>query len=210
MKQTIILLALIATAFAEACPKDEYCASCEGAVCQKCVNAYLSNGICVKVEDDIDDCYEYENATTCRNCDSGHYLSGGKCREIEIDNCVEVLGTAATQCITCDNGKLPLNGSCKDGPQCGLDNCDVCRYANGTSGAAICVTCKNNFSVTSTGVCIAEPTDNCLAATNATTCALCYRGYYDDGTTCKSTTVQGSGVQIFATLASVIALVLFL
>lgn len=219
MKQIIFLSALIATAIA-VCPNDEYCANCDGAVCQTCVNSFVSNGLCTKYTTEVDNCYSYSSATACRNCNSGYYLSGNSCARINISNCAEVDAGAPTKCITCDNGKLPLNGSCSDGPSCGLDNCDVCRYANrstgvtpatdAANGSAVCVTCSNNYSVTSTGTCIAEPTDNCLSATNATTCALCYRGYYDNGDTCKSTNVQGSGVQIFATLASVIALVLFL
>ena len=220
-----------------ACPNDEYCASCNGTTCAICVNSYISSGICVAPTTSVNNCYSYSNATTCATCNSGYYLSGNTCTAISVTNCVEVSSTNTASCIACNNGYLPSNGACNGSTKCGVDNCSMCKYSDNSTGTAsstttsntptstataVCIVCDNNYSVIANGTCVKEPTTNCLAASTTTsttistdntgyTCSLCARGYYDDGTNdCNTTSNQGSSAQIVATLASVVALLLFL
>ena len=190
----LALLAIIAaTAFA-ACPGDEFCAQCStDNKCNLCVNAYAdANGLCQQGDGEtVEHCYSFATKTTCASCNEGYYLKSNLCHEITIENCVDVDSEDTTKCTLCSNGKIAKDGKCVDGADCAIDGCDYCVTATE------CAWCKKDYSLTEELKCIKDPISNCMTSALGL-CASCERGYYDAGTECKKTGVQGSSVIISA------------
>lgn len=195
--------------------------------CAACNSGYyLVNGVCTRIT--VDRCVEVNPAapTQCIACDNGRLPLNGSCNngaECNIDRCA-ICKYADNSTGTTTTNNTNTNTNTNTGTNTNTNTGGT--VATTVSGAAaVCIVCRNNYSVTAAGTCISEPTDHCLAAvaTTATAnsadntnssgfvCGLCERGYFDAGNnTCESTNVQGNGAQIFATLASIFALLAFL
>lgn len=193
--------------------------------CGVCNSGYFlsSNNTCVNIN--INHCIEVNpNAQTlCITCDNGNLPINGSCNSgptCGVDNC-----------SVCKYANNSTGGSATNSTSNSTNSTATNTTSTATSSYAICVICKSGYSVTASGTCVKEPTKHCLAtgvttnttsstnttATNntsssssATSCRLCSRGYYDNNNSCKSTSVQGSGVGIFAALISFIAVLAFL
>lgn len=183
--------------------------------CELCDSGYyLTGNSCEEIK--IDNCVEVVSTapTQCIACDNGNLPSNGSCNgsvSCNIDNCNVCKysdDSAGTNSSNTDGTNS--NGTNADGTNSNGSNADGTNNSGNTS-TPICASCDTNYSISSTGNCIKEPTDHCFLAQTDTACTLCSRGYYDNGSNnCKSTNVQGSGAQIFTVLVSVIALLAFL
>ena len=213
-----------------ACPSDVYCLSCNSTKCALCAYSYAdSNGICQLPTNSVTNCVSYSSATVCAACDYGYYLNNGACTAITVTDCEVVSASAPTVCVGCDNSKLASStGSCTSGTSCTLSNCDICQ------SNTKCLKCSDNYSLTSSGTCVAEPTSDCfqVAASTTTTsgsttgstttssgttttgsttttssvCGICDYGYYANGTSCTVSSAQASA-GIFAVFVSMFAFV---
>ena len=205
---------------------DENCFTYDAAGCRACNSGYyLAGGRCTRIT--VDRCVEVSPTapTLCIACDNGKLPLNGACNDgadCNIDRCaICKYADNSTGTTTTSNTNTNTNTNVNNNNT--NTNGGVTTTVSGAN--AVCIVCRNNYSVTSAGTCIREPTDHCLAAvativannnsdnTNSPgyVCGLCERGYFDAGNnTCESTDVQGNGVQIFATLASIFALLAFL
>lgn len=194
------------TARTDACPKDEYCLSCNGTSCTQCISSYPDDkGICQLPTTAVDDCLFYNSASACKTCDGGFYLnSSGACVAIKIDNCLSVNASAPTICTICDDKRLPDDkGACPSTSTCSLDNCDVC------ASSTTCSVCSSGYALTSstTLTCVKENVTNCaINGTSSTTCATCEEGYYAATNACTASNAQDdSGVKVLSVIVALLA-----
>lgn len=194
------------TANTAAYPADKYCLSGANAKCTLCAYSYLnSSGICQAPTTKISNCLSYTNATTCGTCADGYNLVSNACQAITITDCLAVTttttaatsttaATTSTTCSVCNNAKLPANGSCTNGTACSLSNCSIC------ASATRCYQCAAKYAINTDGTCVSENTANCRVGTTSA-CTTCDLGYYNTGTACTSSSVQGSTYIVSAVVA---------
>ena len=194
------------TANTSAYPADKYCLSGASGKCTLCAYSYLnSSGICQPPTTKISNCFSYTNANTCASCSDGYMLVSNACQAITITDCLNATttttaatsttaATTSTTCNICSNAKLPANGSCTNGTACSLSNCSSC------ASATKCYQCAAKYAINTDGTCVSENTANCRAGTTSS-CTTCDIGYYNTGTACTSSSVQGSTYIVSAVVA---------
>jgi len=203
MAKLFVATFLIASIFAQ-CPGDKYCTNCNDKKCDVCVNSYVNlAGLCVAADKSVKNCYTFNSATTCAECNEGYYLTAAAtCAKNTIDNCLFINPLKPAMCLVCNNGNVPTaSGLCTGTTACNITNCVNCADAN------TCAVCKAGYSLNESFKCVTPPYKNCLQS-NGALCVECERGYYDDNVKCVSTTVQGSVARLaIALIAGVFALV---
>lgn len=187
MKQILFVLSLVTlSVFTARCPADEYCLRCvtngDTQNCASCAESYAADGICTAPTTKIDNCWDYETATTCLNCKLGYQLNTAKtaCTEITIDNCERV---SDGKCVQCEDEKLlevtTTANTCTDTDCASISNCDkVYCSKSGTVTVTMCGECDDDYAANATATGCVSNSNDCAVLDTDGKCTLCKRGYY--------------------------------
>ena len=175
--------------FTSSCPNnDTYCIACNGTMCTSCGGGFLSNGVCQNSTTVVANCVSYSSNGFCRVCNLGFVLNPiGLCTIIGQSSCLSLDSTGAF-CTSCSGQTLVNNGLCDLNVSCGIQNCLVCGYYQGSS---VCGLCNHGFSLQYAGnssfVCVNTTMSavNCTVVDplNSSLCRVCYyNSYFSNGT----------------------------
>ena len=173
-----------------ACSSIENCTNCSASGCVGCSPYNFLNstgvGICQSCSSS---CYNCQNSSFCKQCDSRYYLSQDSCWSCS-QNCVNC--TNSTFCHQCDIDYFLFNNTCiKCDPPTyfsnettittGLGHCYACssisQCTNCTSTG--CSQCSSGYYLNSTGIGSCLPcSQNCSICENSSICTQCFSNHY--------------------------------